>query len=73
LGAFFRVAGPLIDRLAQMGGTTNARIAAFIENPEGAAWGYAWAAKDYSAHQAALGLHASFASAELHTIALVAP
>ena len=65
LWAFFRVAGPLIDRLAQMGGTTIARAVALIKNPEAAAWGHAWAAIMYSAHQAALELHASFTPADL--------
>ena len=36
LGAFFRVAGPFLDRLAHMGGNTTARVAALLADPPAA-------------------------------------
>ncbi len=36
LGAFFRVAGPFLDRLAHMGGNTTARVATLLADPPAA-------------------------------------
>jgi len=49
LGAFFRVARPLIDRISHMGGTTTALAALFLEDPIDAIAGRGWAASVHSA------------------------
>jgi hypothetical protein len=47
LGAFFRVARPLIDRLAHMGCITTAGAAAFLKNHVAANGDHAWATSVY--------------------------
>jgi len=73
LGAFFRVAGPLISRLAQMGGTTTARAATLLEDPPAARGSFAWARSLCKAHEEALELQSSFTDKELQLISLAAP
>ena len=51
LGVFFRVAGLLIHRLAQMGGTTPAKAATLLEDPVATEEHIlVWACSVYSAH-----------------------
>jgi len=73
LGAFFRVAGPLTTTLALMGGTTTARAATLLADPEAASATYAWAAYLTAARREAIALQEAFTCPELHTISLVAP
>ena len=72
-GAFFRVAGPPIDKLPHMGGNATARAATLLADPPAAKLDQIWAASVHAEHQEALELQASFTPQDLHTINLVAP
>ena len=73
LGALFKVAGPLTTRILLMGGTTMARAATLLADPETASGTYAWVAYLTTTHREAMDLQDSFNSLELHTISLVLP
>ncbi len=74
LGAFFRFVGPLVYRLAQMGGTTPARAAALIAHPIVALGnGLEWASNVCLAHADATVLHDSFTPQELHMVSRIVP
>jgi hypothetical protein len=73
LGAFFQVAGPLIDILAHMGGNTTARVATLLADPPTSKLDQSWAASVHAAHHEALEMQASFTPQDLHTINLIAP
>ena len=67
------MAGPLIDRLAHIGGPTTARAAALMADPLATKRDHTWATCVFAAHQAALELQASFTPPELLTLGLIAP
>jgi hypothetical protein len=74
LGAFFRVVGPLIERLSHMGGTIFARATILLEDPAATTnGGHGWATSVLFAHSAILELQPSFSPVELLTIGLIAP
>ena len=74
LGAFFRVARPLVHRLVQMRGTTTTKSIALLEDPSATKdLGQDGAIIVTSAHAEAITLHASFTPQELLTVSLVAP
>ena len=73
LGAFFRIAGTLINRLKLMGGNTTARAASLLADPPAARLDHSWIASVYAAQREALELQASFSPHDLHTINLIAP
>ena len=73
LGAFFRVARPLHQRLIAMGGATNRLIDAHLANPSGASASMPWASYVYASHTAATSLHQSFTATEQHFADLIDP
>jgi len=72
-GGLFPATGPLIDRLAHMGGTTTAREASLSADPLTTNRDQGWVASVFLAHQAAVELQASFTIPELLTIGPIAP
>jgi hypothetical protein len=56
-----------------MGGTTMAKAATLLADPETASETYAWVAYLTTTHREAMNLYDSFTDPELHTISLVAP
>jgi hypothetical protein len=72
-GAFFRVAGPLHQRLIAMGGTTNRRVAALLSDPLDVADSAPWVAFVTAAHTTALDLQLSFTDIEQNSANLIAP
>ena len=56
LGAFFRVTEPVLHRLVEMGGASNAKAAYLLEGPLTASRGPGWAAIVCYVHEAALAL-----------------
>jgi len=70
LGAFFRVAGSLITRLALMGGTNTTRAGTLLADPNAVKDNYACAASLSEAYFAALALQTSFTGPKLHIISI---
>jgi hypothetical protein len=73
LGALFRVAGPLHQRLIAIGGTTNRSVAAQLANPPEVTNTAPCASFVNAAHNAALTLRQSFTYGEHHSANLIAP
>jgi len=73
LGAFFRITGPLQQRLTTLGGSTNRAVAAGLQNPTEAANSMEWAKHVCEAHKQAKSNQDSFTLEELHTTNLAAP
>ena len=73
LGAFFRIAGPLHQRLIAMGGSTNRAVASALHNPEAARDTLQWAHIVCEAHAAGTSLLLSFSPAEKETADRIAP
>ena len=74
IGAFFRVARPLVHRLVQMGGMTTSMAIALLEDPLASReLGQDWAISVTSTHAEAIALHASFTPQKLLTMSIVAP
>ena len=74
MGAFFRVAGPLIERLFLMGGTIRARASTLMEDRTSVTnFGHGWTASVLSVYSVTLELQSSFSPAKLLTIGLIAP
>ena len=64
LGAFFRVVGPLHQRLIAMGGATNRLVAAHLTQPFETSASAPWASFVCAAHSAALSLQQFFTNAD---------
>jgi hypothetical protein len=73
MGAFFRVVGPLHQRLIAMCGTTNRYVAAQLANPSEEANAAPWALFVNVAHTSAMTLQQSFTDGEQHSANLIAP
>ena len=73
LGAFFRITGPLQQRLTTLGGSTNRAVAAGLQNPTEAANSMEWVKHICEAHMQAEWNQDSFTSEELYTSDLAAP
>jgi hypothetical protein len=73
LVAFCRIAGPLQQRLSTMGGSTNRRIAAVLQNQAANRDTLQLARSVCEAHDEAEALHESFTPAERQTTDRLAP
>jgi hypothetical protein len=73
VGAFFRIAGPLQQRLCAMGGQTNSNLAASLQYPEHSKNSTQWANSVIKAHAMARDLQQSFSPAEQHAADRLAP
>ena len=73
IGAFFRIAGPLQQRLIAMGGSTNREIAAALQNPSASRSTRRWARTVCESHEEAKTLQQSFTPAEHYTADALAP
>jgi hypothetical protein len=74
MGVFFRIAGPLQQRLTTMGGTTNREIAAALHNDPSASMDERQCARSVcEAHEDATRLQQSFTPAERHSADVLAP
>jgi hypothetical protein len=72
-GAFFRIARPLQQRLAAVGGSTNRELAAALHNPVARKATRQWADTVHMAHDSAKQLQLSFSPAEGHVADTLAP
>jgi len=73
LGAFFRVSGPLQQRIVAMGGITNRTIGARLMDPAAASATQDWAAHGCAAHEEAMQMQHSFTPEEHGTTNFIAP
>jgi hypothetical protein len=73
LRAFFRVSGPMFQRLVAMGSITNRTIVARFTDPSAASATQDWAAHVCAAHEEEVQLQQSFTPEEHGTTNLVAP
>jgi hypothetical protein len=73
IGAFFRIAGPLQQRLIAMGGSTNREVAAALQDPSANRCTRQWARAVCEAHEDARTLQRSFTPAERYSADALAP
>ncbi len=73
LGAFFRIAGPLQQRLTTMGESTSRETAASLFGPAASVHNKQWAECAVETHAEVLALRTSFSAAKRHTADLLAP